>query len=133
MVIAIVVMILVAVGTALLWNALASRSRRSPFKERTEMTLDELYSQYYSGSDLRKEIVADALRDISETLGVPLGKLRPTDRFHGELNAPAGWEYDDGLGILSSRAEKKLANKDLSPTVVTSIETVDDYIRLMSV
>jgi len=44
--------------------------------------------------------VQTCLSHVADLTGVPVGKLRPTDRFDTGLAPPRGWEFDDGLGLL---------------------------------
>jgi hypothetical protein len=124
--------IVVALGIGVVWSIFSSRARRSPFRERAEMTSDEIYSAFYADSSIEKDEVSRSLREIADKLQVPVGKLRPSDSFMGELAPNPGWEYDDGLGMLSDLARNKLTLKGDNPENVTQIRTVDDYIRLTS-
>jgi len=124
--------IVVAGGVAIAWTFFSSLKRRSPFRDRTEMSAEEIYSAFYADSVIDKDAVLRSLREISDKLQVPAGKLRPSDYFLGELAPNRGWEFDDGLGVLSDLARKKLATKGDDPEAVARIKTVDDYIRMTS-
>jgi hypothetical protein len=124
--------LVVAIGVGAVWSFHASRSRRRPFRERPSLTLDEIYATFYAASSLDKEAVVRSWREIADTLHVPVGKLRPSDSFLDELSPVAGWEYDDGLAILSDRARRTLAKSGHDPEAIVQIKTVDEYIRLMS-
>jgi hypothetical protein len=133
MAVALLVMgIIVALCVGVAWTFYASRARRSPFRERQALTLDEIYSTFYADSALDKEAVARSLREIADKLQIPVGKLRPSDSFTDELSPNRGWEYDDGLAVLSDLARKKLAMNGSDPEAVVRIKTVDNYIRLTS-
>jgi len=131
-VVLIVMAIVVVGGLAIAWTFFSSRKRRSPFRDRAELTPEEIHSAFYADSAIDKDAVSRSLHEIADRLQVPAGKLRPSDSFLEELAPNRGWEYDDGLGALSDLARKKLAMKGGDPEAVARIKTVDDYIRLTS-
>src|SRR5262249_251622 len=49
--------------------------------ERQLLSMDDLCSRFYSGGNLPMERILDVLKDLSEALEIPAGKLRPSDRF----------------------------------------------------
>ena len=127
-----VVAVVLVLGVGVIWTVYSSRERRSPFRERSEMAPDEIYSAFYADSSYAKEHVLRCLREIADRLQIPMGKLRPSDSFSDELAPNRGWEYDDGLRVLSDLARKELTANGSDPETVTQIRTVDDYIRFTS-
>lgn len=49
--------------------------------ERQLLSMDDFCSRFYSGGNLPTELILDVLKDLSEALEIPAGKLRPSDRF----------------------------------------------------
>jgi hypothetical protein len=98
--------------------------------ERDLLSMDDFCSRFYSGEDLPRERILDVLRDLSEALEIPAGKLRPSDRFLVEL-APlkSTWgsmdDTDFSVMLLTKRLEKKYG----VPIDMKTIKTIDDYIR----
>lgn len=121
----------VVLTVALYWNSRTERIRRNLFAGRKDVSVDEIYARFYSDSVVSKPQLEQALREVANCLGVPATRLLPSDRFLIELAPEPGWEFDDGLGILTSLAEKKLLEQgSRDPTAVAQIQTVDDYVRL---
>ena len=128
---AVLLAIVVGLAAAIVWEAQASKARRRGFKDRRDLTLGEIYESYYADSSISKDLVGQALQEISEDLSVPLGKLRPEDRFDVELGPTPGWEYDDDVSDVMARARRRLVDSNASQDV-SSIRTVDDYVRLVA-
>jgi hypothetical protein len=112
------------------WEIRTRRASRLPFSDRPSMSSDELHRAFYAGSDVSKAQMETGLGEIARALGVPAGRLRPSDRFDAELAPEEGWEFDDGLGRLTAVAEGKLIERGLNREWVVRIKTVDDYVRL---
>lgn len=123
--------IVVAAAVAIVWNVQASKGRRSALKDRAELTVGEIYDSFYADSPISRDAVGQALEEISEDLSVPLGKLRPQDRFDVELGPTPGWEYDDDVSDVMARARRRLVDSGASQDL-TPIRTVDDYVRLVA-
>ncbi len=128
---AVLLAIVVGVAVALVWEVQASKGRRRALKDRPELTVGEIYESYYADSSVSRDVVIKALEEISEELSVPLGKLRPQDRFDVELGPAPGWEYDDDVNELMARARRRLADSGLVRDAAP-IRTVDDYVRLVA-
>jgi hypothetical protein len=125
-------MMIVVLGAALwVWTSRAEGGRARRFSSRNDVDVETLHAASYGNSNVSKAQLEEGLKEIASTLGVPMLKLRPSDRFKVELAAEAGWEADDGLNVLTTLAERRLARKDGSPIPVEKIETVDDYIRIV--
>lgn len=116
----------VAIVAVRVWERQTSKSRRRTLQGRPDLTIDQIFECYYASTDVGLSVVREAFRDISETLDVPAGKLRPSDRFDVELGPTVGWEYDDVVNDLVAHATQRLdALHDSTP-----VRTVDDYVRL---
>jgi hypothetical protein len=109
------------------------RSKRlSRLREREILPFDDFYATFYFGSGLDKNSVVAALKSVSETLGLPAGLLRPTDRFDKELRPPAGYEACEGITHLDSGLDRMWRSRR-SPTGVLDrkpIVTLGDYITV---
>lgn len=92
--------------------------------------MDDFCSQFYPGEDLPRERILDVLKNLSEALEIPAGKLRPSDRFLVEL-APLKdtWgsvdDTDFSLILLTGRLQKR----DGVRIDMKTVKTIDDYIR----
>jgi hypothetical protein len=123
--------IAVAVAAVIVWNVQASKGRWRALKNRPELTVGEIYDNYYADSSISRDAVGQALGEIAGDLSVPLGKLRPQDRFDVELGPTPGWEYDDDVSDVMARARRRLVDSGASQDL-TPIRTVDDYVRLVA-
>jgi len=72
--------------------------------------------------------VLPLLRELAETLEVPYGKLRPTDRFDVELAPAKGFEYDDPVAVVPVLIERRFKKSGLPVPDLSAIKTVADYI-----
>lgn len=109
-----------------LFGKRADQRRAIRFDGRRQLSFDEIWDYYYSNSGLRRELVEEALRIIEKAIGVPIGKLRPDDRFSEQLAPERGWEMDDSL------AELLWHLRPVPRTDSAVIETVDDFVRAFS-
>ncbi|HEV2452673.1 MAG TPA: hypothetical protein VGY98_00330 [Verrucomicrobiae bacterium] len=118
----------IVVSGVLIWTFVPQRQRRKRFDARPDLDLDQIYNAFFSSKSLPKELVCELWKEVSGTLHVPSGKLRPTDRFDDELAAPKGWEYDDEIMDVHWAAERRLkrigGQSDLS-----QVKTVGDYVE----
>jgi hypothetical protein len=103
----------------------ADERRRARFAHREDLSFDAFYRQYYQDSDLDADSVQRALDQVAGALNVPIGKLRPDDRFAVELAPQKGWELDDGAGLLGQVVRNKGAAAGAQ-----QIRTLDDFIRV---
>jgi hypothetical protein len=79
-------------------------SRAKPIVRRPELTVGEIHDSYYADSPISQDVLGRALEEISQDLGVPLGKVRPEDRFDVELGPSPGWQYDDDVADVMAQA-----------------------------
>lgn len=102
---------------ATLENRLGDRERLSP---------QSICEQFFR--DLPQEHVEDVLREIASTLEVPLGLLRPNDRFDVELTYEGVFGYDGRMESLAAIFRKHMTRRGL-PQVIIYPETVGGVVR----
>lgn len=124
-----VAMLGAAVLLALISPRLVRAKRLSRLAGREYLPFDVFYDNFYSGSGLDRESVEKAVRTASETLRLPAGLLRPSDRFDVEYKPPAGYEMDDEIAELDFDLEA-VNRKRGSPLQAEQLDTLDDYIRI---
>jgi len=73
--------------------------KRRRFSDRRDLSQDELRATFETRGLSAIEIDA-FLEIVSQVTSIPVGKLRPQDRFDRELAPERGWEFDDGLEVL---------------------------------
>jgi hypothetical protein len=116
--------ILVATVT---WSIIAPRRRRlRRFAGRDVLTLDEVYSRFFAAKDLPKNLVVELWTEVAKPLGVPAGKLRPTDRFDNELAPIEKW--DDDIVEVQWAAERRLTQTG-KRVDLSQIKTLGDYVE----
>jgi hypothetical protein len=125
----IVIGLLVVVGGVLAWNFLPRRLRLKRFEDRSDLSLDQIYAEFFASKNLPKQLACELWREVSTSLRLPPGKLRPTDRFDQELAAPKGWEYDDDIVEIQWAAERRLKQSGTQADL-SQIKTVADYVEL---
>ena len=82
------------------------RAKCKRFSGRKEYNPSDLCRIFFSESLLSRSEVLAVLREVSLATDIPLGKLRPSDRFAVELSPVRGWEFDDGLLLLPLRIQR---------------------------
>jgi hypothetical protein len=118
----------VVFAAVLFWNFIPRRRRLRRFEGRDNLSLDEIYNQFFASTNLPKRLVLELWNEIAALLHVPPGKLRPLDRFDEELSSIKGWELDDETFELHWAAQQRL--KKLSVDVdISSIVTLRDYVE----
>lgn len=97
---------------------------------REDITPEAIHGEFYAKDGLDRGRVVEILTHVAGEIGVPVTKLRPSDRFDVEL-APEKWnEWDSGMGILLLDLEHMAKRRGLR--IESSIATVDDYVRAMA-
>jgi hypothetical protein len=104
------------------------REKERRFAGRPDLMPGEFYERFYASAGLPRDAVLRTIHDVALELEVPEAKLRPEDRFAEDLRPVRGWEFDDGIGILSWELDR-LARKAGVAIDLGSIATLDDYIR----
>lgn len=105
------------------------RQKELFFSKREPLSEEDIYRQYFLDSGLSQPIVLELWSEVAKTLGIPVGKLRPADRFGQELGGY--WFVGDELDVLSKmaidRVRRSGAVLDLS-----KITTLDEYIKILA-
>ena len=106
------------------------KDRLKRLGEREFLSMDDFCSRFYSGEGLPRERILEVLKDLSEALEIPAGKLRPSDRFLVEL-APLKktWGSVDDTDFSLMLLTKRLKKKHGVPIDMKMVKTIDDYIR----
>lgn len=120
-------LLVVLASAVLVWffGKRADARRAGRFSERPFLEAAQIWRDAYRETEVSLDSVEAALRLVSEATEVPAGKIRPADRFAVELKPERGWEFDDGLAEISWYVEARGRGNS------TSLETVDDLIRLL--
>jgi hypothetical protein len=119
---------LAVVAGVLIWNRVPHRQKLKRFEGRSDLSLDQIYDDFFADKKLPKELACELWNEVSALLHVPRGKLRPTDRFDQELAAPTGWEYDDDIVEIQWAAERRLKQSGTQADF-SQIKTVADYVE----
>jgi hypothetical protein len=125
---------LLQIGKTLIHKFLQSGSlqkdRVKHLGERQLLSMDDFCSQFYPGDNLPKERILDVLKNLSEALEIPAGKLRPSDRFLVEL-APLKntWGSVDDTDFSLILLTERLQKRDGVRIDMKTVKTIDDYIR----
>ena len=112
---------------------LESRIRRKKlFAARHTMSPEQVFSEYFSTTDINREVMIGLWLQIARRLGVPADKLRPTDRFTVELVASGSFDPFDGTkDQLAAFADSYAKSHGISLDL-TKVETVGDLIQQMA-
>lgn len=126
--------LLIVIGIVAAWlfrsGRKADSERRARLSDREDLSFVEFERRFYDGAELDSNQLRGALGDIASALDIPVGKLRPTDRFDAELAPPKGWEIDDGAALLVRLLEKRGGKL---PSGDAKLQTLDEYLRSASV
>jgi hypothetical protein len=113
-----------------LWNFNPHNQRLKRLRNREDIPMDAIYSQFFSGANLQKDMVLELWNEVATLLRVPPGKLRPSDRFDKEL-APGGvWLRLDDDAVEVNLAARSRLKKVGAKTDFSAIQTLRDYIEL---
>lgn len=102
------------------------------FKNRPNLSLEDIYDQFFAESQLPQEIVAEVWQELANTLELPAGLLRPEDRFDRELAPQEGNEWDDPIGVLPATIKRHYKEVGMPLPPLTQIQTVRDYIYFVA-
>ena len=100
----------------------ANRNRVARFDDREDLSLPQLMAEHFSPYDCK--IVEDCLARISAITGIAAGRLRPLDRFQGELKLPTGAFIAGEWDEIEEQIER---SSNASP-----IENIADYVSVMA-
>lgn len=105
------VALLVCVKLAYRIEAKRLPTKQARFKDRENLSVEEIYQRYFSDSGLQKEKVLDLWLKIAQTLHLEPGRLRPTDRFDTELAPVQGHHVEDELIDLEELARDQFQDR----------------------
>ncbi len=118
--------IIVTLVTIAVAGRKASNKRILRFRDRAVIDNEEFYQRYYKNTNIPKGIVFEVLTLISKSTGIPVTKIRPSDRFDKELAPTEGWETDDGISDVIWYADDLRNKAKISKPII--LNTVDDLI-----
>lgn len=112
-----------------LFGALATQhgkwTRAKRFSRRENMNINSLQKQFYS--DIPIDVLVPIFKILEESLDVPVGKLRPTDRFDVEL-AATNTEVVDNRNDLLWQKTLQLYGARLPDEVLKHVNNIHEYV-----
>lgn len=99
-------------------------------QNREPLPLEEIYASRYDVRDIDFETFKELMIHVSQELGIPVGLLRPEDRFDRELAPAPEDRWDSGIAILIFDLKDAAKRKKLP--IDRYMDTLDDYLRLMN-
>lgn len=106
--------------------AFARLRNRRLIGSRSALSEDEIYRNYYANAGLQQAAVLEMWAEVARTFSMPIGKLRPGDRFGHELGGY--WITDDQIDVLSWTARERSRKSGIELNL-SEIKTLDDYVR----
>ena len=107
-------------------------SRLSRFRDRENLSLEDIYARYFRDSGIEEETFFKVWQDAAKRLNLPMGKLRPTDRFDQELKPLPEWAYyDDYVEVLLESAMKSTKRGGLTINIA-ELQTLGDFVSIMA-
>lgn len=103
---------------------------KARFASRASLEFNDFYDRFYKGS-LDQDVVRELMEHVAHELTIPMGKLRPGDRFENELKPMRGMEFDSGRDLLIVELAR-MAKKRGIEVELKRIRTLDDYLRSMA-
>ena len=94
---------------------------------RESISDEEIYRRFYASSSFDATQVQELWHEVANALGLPAGKLRPTDRFGRELGGRHLITSDD-LDVLADVARRRAKRAGVAVDL-PYVRTLDDYIR----
>lgn len=110
-------------------GSMKTKKALSVLKSRKTLSNEEIYCSYYEQSGLSKDEFNCLWKEISDTLKIESGKIRPTDIFGKDIGLY--FITSEELDLLFEVATKR-AKEMRIPVNIDSIKTVDDYIKFFS-
>ena len=107
------------------------RKKRARFKGRESLSLDEIYSRFFSDYGLDKADVFKHWTTVAEILSLDPGRLRPEDRLRHELGPVPGDEFDDDLDFVWYHFHF-LADDASIDLNAANVQTLEDLVVLFS-
>jgi hypothetical protein len=107
------------------WRMNVRKSRR--FEQRATLDVQESVREFEADSISTKEFV-DFLTIVEEASNISRGKLRPGDRPAVELCPERGWEFDDGINLLTLALYRRFGGEE-STFVWDESTSLQDLLR----
>ena len=107
------------------------RKKRARFASRDNLSEDDLIAKFFEPR-MSRQIIIGVLEVVSKASDIPMGLLRPTDRFKDELAPERGWEFDDGISLLPLTLSKHFGG-DPSDYDLTRHKTIEELIRVVCI
>ena len=104
--------------------------KRDRFKKRENISLEEIYAQFYQGCGYSKNGFKELWMTISTTLKLDPGKLRPDDSFKANLGSVNGFPVEDELIYLEDMVIAKCNEFGIEYKHI-KLYTIDDFIKFM--
>ena len=121
--VAILVIGVVGLGLAILqWRMLLRKRKR--FQDRSDLSCEDL-QKLFTATGLDGQEMDDFLEIVAEAAEIPSAKLRPGDRFDGNLAPEKGWELDDGLELLPLALQRRFGGSPEDYDLITNATLVD--------
>jgi len=104
----------------------------SQFKDRQELSLSEIYNQYFSTADISRDVFEELWKELSSWLEINPSLLRPDDAFNKDLAPEKGNEWDHPVGLMPDMIQTKFKKAGLTLPDLSQVHTVRDYILLVA-
>jgi hypothetical protein len=111
------------------WMYSVRKGDNENLRSRPTLSNEQVFENFYGDSGFDKVKVIELWLEIAQTLNVPSGQLRPTDRFGEDIGRYL--VTSDALDVLSHIAGQRLKAKGSSQDL-QGIKTVDDYVKILS-
>lgn len=98
--------------------------------DRQSLPLEEIYKLGGYAGNIAFDRFDELMTHAAEELKIPVGKLRPSDRFDNELAPAWGNAFDSGVAMLA--LDLKSAARRKKRKLDGNVHTLDDYLRLMN-
>lgn len=105
--------------------------KRARFSGREPLTPEQIFSRYYSTSELSITSVSKTWNDIARLLKIDPQLLRPEDRLDIQLTPEKGFPMEDELADLNEYIQTATANTSAT-TDRRALVTVNDIIHLVA-
>jgi|KBSSwiStaDraftv2_1062776.scaffolds.fasta_scaffold348370_2 hypothetical protein len=107
----------------------AHRIRARKFADRQDVAFEEIYSGNFQSLGVPRDVADELWSEAARTLRIQPTKLRPSDRFDGELNYHLPWLpfvdlNDDFYWAAVARLKRLKADK----TLFENAKTLGEYI-----
>ena len=129
----IVIGIIVIVAVVLEYRRAGGRldKKRARIADRASIPINQIYQRFYAGTGLIESDMMALWLEVGRTLELDPEKMRPSDRFDREYASVPGYPVPDELDELEDIFHCHCEQRKIEYNP-ESIETLDDYIRILS-